>query len=341
MRLYFSGMSSWRAMACSGLLLAAACSGGGGADNPPTPTPTATSTPTSASYVATPVEASSFLAQASFGADMSDIDALVARDATQWLQSEFAKPASGYLNPLLQREAAGEELPFAAASPMFWDAMIAGDDQLRQRMVFALSQILVVSDADLPTLSSAQYMDVLTRNAFGNYRDLLEDVTYSPAMGIYLTYMYNRKGDPTTGRMPDENYARELMQLFTIGLVELNMDGSVKTDGAGQTIETYDNLDIVGLAKVFTGFAPNGTAFWQKGEDAWYAPMRMYDDQHSELEKSFLDLTIPAGTGGEAMTSDGPARLGPFRMHELLGEGAHAMVDGQLVPVGRTPGSTG
>lgn len=230
---------------------------------------------------------------------MTDINALVSRDATQWLQSEFSKPATGYLNPLLQRVANGEDLPFAAASPMFWDAMIAGDDQLRQRMVFALSQILVVSDADLPTLTSAHYMDILTRNAFGNYRDLLEEVTYSPAMGIYLTYLYNRKGDPRTGRMPDENYARELMQLFAIGLVELNMDGTIKTNGTGQAIETYDNEDIVGLAKVFTGFAPKGDTFWEKDDDAWYVPMQMYDEQHSELEKTFLGLTIPAETGGE------------------------------------------
>ena len=112
-------------------------------------------------------------------------------------------------------------------------------------MAFALSQILVYSDAaDGDQPMRAFYQDILIRNAFGNYRDLLEEVTYSSAMGEWLTYRGNRKGDPSRGRMPDENYAREILQLFSIGLIELNRDGSPKLDAQGQQIETYTNADI-------------------------------------------------------------------------------------------------
>ncbi len=207
----------------------------------------------------------------------------------------------------------------------FWINAITGSDQVRQRMAFALSEIMVISNTGGEFLTDtppavAYYQDVLTTHALGNYRDLLEAVTYSPAMGYYLTYLANRKGDPVTGRVPDENYARELMQLFTIGLVELNMDGSSKTDINGNAIETYTNDDITGLARVFTGLAAQCNDFDDRSfsceedeeEDTevtnslisnpdflpYMEPMKMFESQHSPLEKSFLGATIPAGTNG-------------------------------------------
>lgn len=207
----------------------------------------------------------------------------------------------------------------------FWTNAIAGSDQVRQRMAFALSQIMVISNSGGEFLTDTPpavgyYQDVLTSHALGNYRDLLEAATYAPAMGYYLTYLGNRKGDPATGRVPDENYARELMQLFTIGLVELNMDGTEKTDASGNAIETYTNDDITGLARVFTGLAVECFNFDDRtacddivedeeltdeefgeveSEEALYTqPMKMFETQHSALEKSFLGTTIPAGTSG-------------------------------------------
>ncbi|NKB46121.1 MAG: DUF1800 family protein [Alphaproteobacteria bacterium] len=226
-----------------------------------------------------------------------------------------------------EEEVEEEELSLlGAVSPglAFWKNAISGPDQVRQRMAYALSQILVVSNSggefltDTP-LAMGYYQDILTQNALGNYRDLLDAVTYSPAMGYYLTYLGNRKGDPVTGRVPDENYARELMQLFTIGLVELNMDGSAKTDAAGDSIETYSNADITGLARVFTGLAAGCFDFDEdaacegvedlegedtQGEDSNYEviyaqPMSVFPNYHSDLEKSFLGTTIPANTGAE------------------------------------------
>ena len=167
-------------------------------------------------------------------------------------------------------------------------------------MAFALSQIVVYSDAaDNDQLMRGYYQDILIRNALGNYRELLDEVTYSPAMAEWLTYMRNRKGDPNTGRMPDENYAREILQLFSIGLVDLNLDGTPRLDAQGQQIETYSNDDIIGLARVFTGLAHAGGNFNRRPDDGDIQQLEMYPEQHSELEKVFLGTTIPAGTGGE------------------------------------------
>ncbi|MEL7219010.1 MAG: DUF1800 family protein, partial [Pseudomonadota bacterium] len=177
---------------------------------------------------------------------------------------------------------------------IFWDGAIAGDNPLRHRMTLALSQIVVASEMVLVNDASrmAYYMNAIGDNAFGNYRDLLEDVTYSPAMSQYLTYLGNEKGNPDTGRMPDENYAREILQLFSIGIDELNMDGTQRLRGDGTPIETYTNEDIVGLARVFTGltFGP--------GADRYAVPLVMTESGHSDLEKTFLGRTIPAYTSG-------------------------------------------
>ena len=190
----------------------------------------------------------------------------------------------------------------------FWRHAVSAEDQLRHRVAFALSEIMVISTFSSEELESrplavGYYQDILVDGAFGNYRDLLEDVTYSPAMGHYLTYYGNFKGDAETGRMPDENYARELLQLFTIGLVDLNMDGTPVTDNGGNAVESYDNTDITGLAKVFTGLAGDCDWFGEHcdydNEDVFNEPMIAWDEYHSELEKSFLGLTIPAGTSTE------------------------------------------
>ncbi|GAA4029488.1 DUF1800 family protein [Actimicrobium antarcticum] len=185
----------------------------------------------------------------------------------------------------------------------FWKQAATGEDQLRQRVTFALSQIFVVSlqDAflsDHPVMV-AGYYDTLAANAFGNFRSLLEAVSLHPAMGVYLTSLHNQKEDAT--RTPDENYAREVMQLMSIGLLELNPDGSQKKAN-GAPIETYTSADITGLAKVFTGwswagadksnarFAGNGT----QDPDRDWKPMQSYPQFHSTSEKSFLGVTVPA-----------------------------------------------
>jgi uncharacterized protein (DUF1800 family) len=292
----------------AGLFVAACGGGGGGSSVPPVP-------PTSgggsgggggappvepSSKIDSELEASRFLARATFGGTKSEIASLNGRDAADWLASEFSKSASLTMPDLLaQPRDENGRLQNQRINELYWDHLITANDQVRQRMAFALSQILVYSDAadsDQPT--RGYYQDILIRNALGNYRDLLEEVTYSPAMGQWLTYLANRKGDPNKGRMPDENYAREILQLFSIGLIELNMDGTPKLDAQGQQVETYTNDDIEGLARVFTGLSWTGGDFWKEPQDGGINPMEMYPEQHSELEKSFLGTTIPAGTSG-------------------------------------------
>lgn len=268
---------------------------GGGATGNSSP-PAASSTVLSDSD-----DASRFLARATFGGSKTEIASVTGSDAADWISREFSKPVSLTMPALLaQPRSSSGSLPNNSVDRLYWDHMVTSNDQLRQRMAFALSQILVYSDnANDNQITRSQYQDVLIRNAFGNYRDLLEEVTYSPAMGRFLTYLDNRKGDPRTGRMPDENYAREILQLFTIGIVELNMDGTPRLDAQGQQIETYNNDDVIGLARVFTGLRLARDGNGQIRSDSEIVPMQMFDDRHSELEKIFLGTTIPAGTLGD------------------------------------------
>ncbi len=288
-------------------LVLAAC-GGGGSDSAPTPTPSVVTPPPpppaadSMTKMDTRAESARFLRIAGLGADDAVVTALTDADAADWLINQMAIAPQSYLDELSSR-LVEDDAKNRDSSMLIYERLIGSDAQLRTRMAFALSQLFVISDRDdfNRGYDLANYYDILNRNAFGNYRELMGEITSNPMMGDYLTYLYNQKGDPRTGRQPDENYARELLQLFSIGLVELNMDGTAKTGADGNPIETYGNDDVVGLARVFTGYALAGTSYrWRdRFADAWRRPMTMYDEYHSELEKSFLGTTIAAGTPGE------------------------------------------
>lgn len=257
---------------------------------------------------ATKAQTVRFLNQATFGAPLEEIQSLTNKSASDWVTKQFRIKPTLHLGRLLAEypdglEGEDADLFYFADSNSWWHTAVTAKDQLRQRMAFALSQIVVIANpgpsflGDRPQ-AMAHIMDIITRNAFGNYRQLLEEVTYSPAMGIYLTYAGNEKADPIAGTQPDENYAREIMQLFTIGLTQLNMDGTQKLDSTGKPIETYTNKDITGLARVFTGLD-----FYYRGggENAvnYTRSMEMLEELHSLKEKKFLGHTIPAGTDGE------------------------------------------
>lgn len=294
-----------------------ACSGAGSPSEPPpiAPPPPNLSPPppppplpqTGTGAFATEAGTSRFLTQSTFGPTSQDVARLTGTSASAWFTTEIAKPAS--LNvPQLQAyrarvpEDGDPTIAVFGTTFSFWRNAIEGNDQLRQRMAFALSQILVVSNfggeilSDIPEAIS-YYQDVLTRNAFGNYRDLLEEVTYSPAMGFYLTYMGNEKADLATGRMPDENYARELLQLFTVGVIQLGPNGEPVLNAQGQPIELYDNMDITGLARVFTGLNvyeyPDDIGSFP---EIWLSPMVEYPESVSAEPKQFLNCSIPANT---------------------------------------------
>jgi uncharacterized protein (DUF1800 family) len=252
----------------------------------------------------TPAQASRFLAQASLGADYAEIQRTARLGPNLWLNEQFARPI-GYHQPFLdQRLRSGLEVSSEHRRWSWWNQVMSGPDPLRQRVALALSEIFVVSDnsdavAGSP-IGAANYYDMLLRNAFGNYRDLLRDVSLHPIMGAYLSHLRNDKSDPRSGRFPDENYAREVMQLFSIGLFQLKPDGTYLRDGRGKPIPTYDNDDITELAKIFTGLSFDGPdRNFSDGEPEWTRPMRMYEEHHEPGPKHLIrGRYVPAGQTG-------------------------------------------
>ncbi len=260
-------------------------------------------------------EASRFLAQATFGPRIADIDSVAASGYSAWIDSQFVKPQSLHLPPVttyLNTLPAGSQNGQTAFQWSIWKNFATGEDALRQRVAFALSEIYVVSlNSNIAfgyPRGPANYLDVLGTHAFGNFRNLIDAVTYSPMMGLYLSHLRNQRENATTGSVPDENYAREVMQLMTIGLYELNPDGTQKLDGQGRPIETYGNADVSALGKVFTGLSWGGpdtsnNRFSGGGNpadpDREIKPMQAYNQYHSLSQKQFLGVTIPATTAGD------------------------------------------
>ena len=274
----------------------------------------------------TSAEASRFLAQASFAASDAEIERVKTLGASAWLDDQFTPPRTqGHYDWMLARGYAVDANinSFAGTDNTLWRKFISSPDLLRQRVTLALSEIFVVSMAGLPIawrgFVAASYVDVLEANAFGTYRALLEAVTLSPAMGSYLNMRGNQKEDPATGRVPDENYAREVLQLFSIGLLELATDGTPRN---GVATDTYGQDTVTGLAKVFTGWDNDGLSRTESS----YAqrPMIFNATRHSTAEKRFLGTTIAAGTDGRVAlataldTIANHANIGPFIGRQLI-----------------------
>ena len=293
-----------------------ACGGGGGdtsvarAPSPipsPSPSPTPSPTPSPAPVPISATQASRFLAQAAFGGTEADIAHVQTVGYSAWLDEQFAAPTAQSHWDWMVANGFGTTAfvnNFGGVDATLWRKLMSSSDPLRQRMTLALSEIFVISMAGLPVpwrgMAVAAYVDMLEANAFGNFRALLNSVTLSCGMGVYLNMRGNQKEDPATGRQPDENYAREVMQLFTIGLYELNADGTTRTAG-GTSIETYTQSTVGGLAKVLTGWdfdAPVAGV-----PDHMRRPMAFTASRHSTAAKSFLGVELPAGS------SDGPAEL--------------------------------
>lgn len=274
--------------------------------------------------------AAQFLAQATFGPTAASIDELAASSKADWLNAQFQMAPSQHRNNVVLAAAAGVTIGQNQAYESFWKQAVTGDDQLRQRVAFALSQIFVVSivGSELATRPEgvASYYDMLGQNAFGNFRTLLENVALHPMMGLYMSHLRNKKESGT--RVPDENFAREVMQLMTIGLYQLNQDGSNKLSG-GQPVETYSHEDVMGLAKVFTGWSwagPDQSTTRFNGGNAYAArdwtPMQQYPAFHSTASKSFLGATTN-GSGEADLkvaldTLFNHPNVGPFIGRQLI-----------------------
>lgn len=260
-------------------------------------------------------EAVRFLAQTTFGPTAKDIDRVVSIGKAAWLDEQLNKPQTKHLLLLDKRF---EEIGFIVQpaqddsdegyirdlqrSDIWWEVALWSEDQLRQRVAYSLSQILVISNvSDVlynDTRGIANYQDILAAHAFGNYRDLLKAVTLNPMMGEYLSMVRNEKADATRNIRPDENYSRELMQLFSIGLVQLNLDGSVKLDEQNNPIPTYDQTTVKELARVFTGWnmaTINNWWEWTESGASEILPMKSFANYHDyDAKILFGDKTIAA-----------------------------------------------
>jgi uncharacterized protein (DUF1800 family) len=318
---------------------------GGGADlNAPTGPGPNTGNP----IVITEAGASRFLGQAAWGGNPTDIDQVMSWGCEAWLDQQMAMPIEqtfvqwlvdrGYgikpdKNPDGTLTNANDDR--AGMMPGLWRRLMSNPDLVRQRVALALSEFFVCSADKLITgmgykqFAVGYYWDILEKHAFGNFRDLLQDVTLSPMMGIYLNTKGNQKADGK-GRVPDQNYAREVMQLFTIGLIKLNPDGTEIKDAHGNPIETYTNEDVEGLSKVFTGWSFDNKTPFDIREDFWQncvylsRPMGLTSTLHSPEAKTFLGITIPSNTNGTDSLKTALTRLfnhantGPFFAKQMI-----------------------
>ena len=288
--------------------LATGCGGSSGGSASPPPAPTPTPLPPTPASVPDPakVEAFRFLNQATMGATQAEAERVIALGYEGWIDEQLARPASLQL-PHVQSTPPPDsiqDLHRNRVDAWFRNA-VTGQDQLRQRVAFAWSEIVVVSQVgalgNLP-YAVASYYDLLATQGLGDFRALLQSVTLHPAMGVYLSMLGNQKPNPAGTIRPDENYARELMQLFTIGVVALELDGSVRLDATGQPIPTYTQPIIEGFAHAYTGWTYAGAPSFQQARPTasnQVQPMQLYPDFHDTGPKLVLGgVTIPAKQSG-------------------------------------------
>ncbi|HEU5135748.1 MAG TPA: DUF1800 family protein [Steroidobacteraceae bacterium] len=351
-------------VAVTAVLALSACGGGGessgspspGAGNagpppiPPTPIPPPPAAgpappPPRDVIPSTDAEAARFVLQAQFSVSDADITALRSAGVLAWLNARYSEPAGQTGVAWLDsrgHNAITEERRYRAheyGDHMIWNQLIAGPDQMRKRMALALSEMFVVSSTPFtslyPSCLIAAYWDVLTAHAFGNFRQLLEALTLNAAMGSFLNTRGNLRED-SRGRQPDENYAREVMQLFTIGLYELNADGTHKSGADNKPVETYGQADVTNLARVFTGYdndtVSNGgtttTVSWERNPvpstHLATNPMRFIASRHSTAEVNFLGTKITGTTPGQDALHIALDRLfyhdntGPFFARQMI-----------------------
>lgn len=316
------------------VLLITACGGGGDGEGtkPSTQAPAiAPALPATEVNNAAPdnpmVKAETFrlLEQTTFGARLKDIDRLSGIGPESWIDQQMALPATYMSDGLFE----SQNDRWNEYVNVWWRNSLSAEDQLRQRVAFALSQIFVISASDglgdeQPGL--ANYYDILTRHSFGNYRELLEEITLSPIMGEYLSMKGNHKPDAELNLRPDENYARELLQLFSIGLSMLNEDGSTINDADGVPLPTYDQDTVEAFAHVFTGwhFANADHFRWPKNKD-FINPMVPWYEYHDTGEKTLLNgFIVPADQSAEQDLDDAldniaeHPNVGPFMVKHLI-----------------------
>jgi len=316
------------AAALCALLTLTGCGGGSDAGSATTtpapsstsaPTPTPTPTPTAAAPTVDAIDAARLLEQATFGVTASDVAHVQSIGIGAYITEQLAYPPTQYTGYTYTPHTApttctsdGSSPPDAASlcarsqySPFqvqrdFFTHALNNPDQLRQRVAFALSEIMVVSSVEIyEAYGLAAFENILLNDALGNYRTLLQDVTLSPTMGHYLDMADSDETNPQNGTVPNQNYGREVLQLFSIGLVQLNPDGTQQLDASGAPIPTFDGATVEGFASVFTGWTypplPGATSQWTNPIN-FNGTMVAFADHHQAGTKALLNgYTVPAG----------------------------------------------
>ncbi len=277
----------------------------------------------------TATDAARFLAQTTYGGRLEEITALASLGSLEtWVDQQIAMAPSWH-EPLTRDLATRMCFNFSqidgwhqeARLAAWWERALYAPDQLRQRVAFALSQILVISDrTEILTNSQfgvTDYYDTLLEHSFGNYRDLLEDVTLHATMGMYLSHIRNERAQPELNIRPDENFAREIMQLFTIGVQMLNINGTAQLDDNGEPIPTYTQADIEEFARVYTGWNYPGIDWgaWEGLSDK-RQPMEAWEQYHDDDPKILLGNPVP---GGQTAQQDLDAALDILFNHPNMG----------------------
>ncbi|AMN50029.1 hypothetical protein AK823_09210 [Psychrobacter sp. P2G3] len=278
------------------------------------------------------ISAARFLQQAQFSSTKAEIKDLKSIGINQWLNRQFSMPVeiTAY-NWLLQQGHNTKKNKYSdrPGDWMAWQQLLSSKDTLRKRMALALSEILVLSSEQLSLphrgFAIGAYWDLLNKYAFGSFRDLLKSVTLNLGMGAYLDLRHSRRANDR-GRRPDENYAREVMQLFTIGLVELNLDGTPKLHN-GEPIETYTQETVTNIARALTGWTVDNRSNVTKSDtyvEFTRNPMINIPSRHDTRSASFFGVTVPEGSNGEQAleividTLFNHSNVGPFISKQLI-----------------------
>jgi uncharacterized protein (DUF1800 family) len=286
-------------------------------------------TPPSVTVSAT--EAARILDQTSFGPTAAGIQNVETIGINAYLNQQFAQPTTQLaaipLSPLPAVCLTANNARVCAESE-WWQAAVTGNDQLRQRVAFALSEMFVVSTQSVSGAAIPQFHNALANDAFGNFYTIMTDVALSPAMGGYLNMLNSAK--PATGQIANENFARENMQLFTLGLYELNQDGTQQLDGSGNSIPSYTQAQVQAFAKAYTGWtyasATGGTPAKFPNSTANYAyPMAAVETSHDTTAKTLLNGTVLSAGGtaeadlaGALTNIFNDSNVGPFVCTQLI-----------------------
>jgi uncharacterized protein (DUF1800 family) len=263
--------------------------------------------------------AARLLDQATFGPTMNDISHVQAVGLNAYLTEQFAVPTTLLPDIATTPPTICVNTLLPCEQSEWWQTMLTAPDQLRQRVAFALSEMFVVSTNSVNARSVTTYQNTLANDAFGNFYTIMQDVTLSPAMGGYLNMLNSAK--PATGQIANENYARELMQLFTTGLYMLNQDGTPQLDASGNAIPVYTEAQVQAFARAFTGWTyanASGTGAPAKFPNTanYTMPMAALETQHDTTAKVLLTTTLPAG---QSTTQDLTGALTDIFNHQNVG----------------------